>query len=227
MREARALERLAEADAERDRAFAEAEETVVPLRRELEASAARLAEADARLADAEARLAEADARLADAEARLGERDAHLAERDAHLAETNARLVASGASEAEARARIAGLEEELGSARGEAARLNALVQAQTDDAQKLVGQIGELQEALTLEAGQRKAAESDLERLRADVAGREALFAEIERERADLEQQLAEITTELADERMRYVTSEEERAAADRRPHPRTARARTP
>ena len=199
VREARALERLAEADAERDRAFAEAEETVVPLRRELEASAARLAEADARLADAEARLAE--------------RDAHLAERDAHLAETTASLVASGAIEAEARARIARLEEELGSAREEAARLNALVQAQTDDAQKLVGQIGELQEALTLEAGQRKAAESDLERLRADVAGREARFAEIERERADLEQQLAEITTELADERMKYVASEEDRAAA--------------
>ena len=166
---------------------------MAPLRTELEASAARLADADARLAEANSRLAETDARLG---------------------ETDARLAETGAREADARARVTGLEEELDQALGEAMRLDSLVRAQTDDAQKLVRQIGELEEALAGESGSLEAAESELERLRTDAARREEAFTEIEHQRADLERQLAEITAELVDERMKYATSEEERAAAD-------------
>jgi predicted nucleic acid-binding Zn-ribbon protein len=180
---------------------------------ELERSAGNESELEAELDALTAGLAEAEEMIArETEAReLAEREAARA--SAGLAELRTELdtVAERLAEAEtvdptAPARIAELEGELGLARADSARLESIVSSMSEEAERLAQQLADSDEALVREAGLRQELETDLHRLRADAT-------EHEERLTDLERQVGEMTFELAEERMRYATTEEARGAA--------------
>jgi len=191
----RDLERLRAEGSARDARLAELEREIANqsgTQGELDALTVRLAEADEMIAH-EAELKE-------------EAERALAQLRHDLDDLVARLAAAEAIDTSAPARVAELEAELEGALAESARLESAVSSLTDEAERVAGLLADADATLVREAALRQEVEADLDRLRADAAGRDERLA-------DLDRQVVEATSELAAERTRYATSEEEVAAA--------------
>jgi murein DD-endopeptidase MepM/ murein hydrolase activator NlpD len=179
--------RLAEAEAARER------------------EAAERAEADALLEAAEDELAVRAERISELEelASRPDRSGEVEALTSRLSEARSRLDAEVESRERAETRIAELQARLKEAKAEADR------AQKDDAERRSRRMAELEQALLRETGLREETEQELERLRGDLAGREQRVADLEHQHAELDGRLAETTAELAEERKRSATAEEE------------------